>query len=318
MHSDGAVLHRRDFLLSLLVRCGVLDTMKWIVGLDLHPSGVGALRFARWLAETSSAIDQMVGIHVLEESYLQGVLRYHHLDEVLEGAEQAACDVIAGVDASQHFGPPHILQGTHAESSIDAAHTYHAADGVIIGRQAKRDGREIVRLGRVARRVLRTLCGPTLVIPPDYDPDVSDGPIIASCSMRGDGEEAVCFARDMARRMKRDLVLVHVVPTPDDYAAHYLPEASLERVHADNQRAAETALHRWAQEHDCDPCEQVVAQGGIVEELVELARDRKACMLVSGSRRLSTFERILLTSIASELAAVGPCPVAVVPPPRMD
>ncbi len=287
--------------------------MKWIVGLDLHPSGVGALRFASWLSKTSAAEDEVVGIHVLEQAYLRSALRYHHLDELMNGATKAAHAAIEDAQATAEFSSFHVLQGSTPEKSIAAAHDYHAAQGLILGRQAKKEGRDIFRLGRVARRVLRTLPGPTIVVPPDYGGS-SDGPIIASCSMRDDSIASVQFARDMARRMQRPLVIAHVVPTPDDYAAHYLPEASLTKMRADNLRDGTESLTAWAQENDCGGSERVVLQGGIVEQLLALSSERSAAMLVSGSRRLSTFERVLLTSIASELAATAACPVAVVPP----
>ena len=104
------------------------------------------------------------------------------------------------------------------------------------------------------------------------------------------------------------------MPTPDDYAAHYLPDASLDKMRADNQREAEAELSRWAEHTGCADAECVVLQGGIVERLVEFSTERRAFALISGSRQLSTFERILLTSIASEVAARAECPVAVVPP----
>lgn len=289
--------------------------MKWILGLDLHPSGAGAIRFARWLAESSSAVDSLVGIHVLEESYLRAALKYHHLDELMEGATTVARKVLDEAGATKHLGSLNVLQGTTPEESLEAAHTYHAAQGMIIGRQAKKEGRDIFRLGRVARRLLRTLPGPTFVVPPDYDPSGADGPIVVATSMQDDCSTAVHFAADLAEKTGRPLVLLHVVPTPDDYAAHYLPEGSLAKMREDNKKEAEAELAQWAADNGCENAEFVVRLGGIVSETVKFATERHACILASGSRRLSTFERLLLTSIASELAAMATCPVAIVPPP---
>lgn len=288
--------------------------MKWIVGLDLHPSGAGAIRFARWLAETSTADDSLVGIHVLEESYLRAALKYHHLSELIDGATAVAKKSIEAAGATPHLGSLHVLQGSTPAESLSAAHTYHAAQGLIIGRQAKKDGRDIFRLGRVARRILRTLPGPTFVVPQDYDTEGADGPIVAAVSLREDCEVAARFAADMARKTGRPLVLLHVVPTPDDYAAHYLPEASLVKMREDNRNEAEAELETWAGQHGCTAAERVVVLGGIVSETVRFSTERRAAMLVSGSRRLSMFERLLLNSIASELAAMATCPVAVVSP----
>ena len=288
--------------------------MKWIVGLDLHPSGAGAIRFSRWLAETSTAVDSLVGIHVLEDSYLRAALKYHHLDELIEGATTVAHKAIADAGATEHVGTLSVLKGTTPEESLAAAHTYHAADGVIMGRQAKKEGRDIFRLGRVARRMLRTLPGPTFVVPPDYDPAGADGPIVAAVSMREDCERAARFAADLSKKTGRKLVLLTVVPTPDDYAAHYLPEASLAKMREDNKAEAQAELAEWAAANACEDAECVVRLGGVVSETVNYATEARAAILVAGSRRLSTFERLLLTSIASELAAMATNPVAIVPP----
>ncbi len=168
----------------------------------------------------------------------------------------------------------------------------------------------------MARRLLRKLPGPTLVVPPDYDPaDNADGPVMLTTNMSDDAAAAAAFAHRAAERLGRKLVIVHVVPQPDDYAAHYLPEDSLEKMTAEHQAEGEASLAQWANTAGCGDAELIVRQGGVVEELIAVASERSACMIVTGSRRLSTFERVLLTSIGSEIAAVAPCPVAVVPPP---
>ncbi len=290
------------------------ETMKWIVGLDLHPSGVGALRFARWLAEGGEASTPVVGIHVLEEGYLRSVLKYHRWEELVEGATVAATAAVEAAGATAHLDSLHVVKGGTPEEGLAAAYTDHAARGLILGRQAEKDGRDLFRLGRVARRMLRTLPGPTFVVPPDYAAQEADGPVVAAVSMGDDCVAAASFAAEMAKKTGRPLVLLHVVPTPDDYAAHYLPESSLAKMREDNQREAEEELSTWASQHGCSAAEEVVLLGGIVSETVRFTTQRRAAMLIAGSRRLSTFDRLLLNSIASELAASATCPVAVVSP----
>lgn len=290
-----------------------------VVGLDLRPSSAGAIRMAAWLAKTSSRADSLVGIHVLDGEYLRVALRHHHLDEVVDGAKAQADKVIAEAGASEHFSEVRIVRGRTAEKSLEAAVVYHAAGGLVVGRQAPAEGRHVLRLGRVARRLLRRLPGPTLVVPPDYDPAANDGgPVMLTTNMSGDAGAAAAFAHQAAERLGRELVIVHVVPQPDDYAAHYLPEDSLRKMTAEHQQEGEAALAQWSKDVGCGGAELVVRQGGVIEELVTVASERSACMVVTGSRRLSTFERVLLTSIGSEIAAVAPCPVAVVPPEDED
>lgn len=290
--------------------------MKWIVGLDLRPSSQGAIRFARWLSATSEK-DRMVGVHVLEEAHLQAALRYHHLDELMSTAREAAAQVVARCDATSVLETVEIVQGVQAERSLEAAREYHYADAVIVGRQAPREGHRLLRLGRVARRMLRSLDSPVIVVPPDYQVSPSaeaPGPVVVSTNLREDAKEATRFAADMAARLNLPLVVLYIVPYADDYGAHYIPEASRKKIAAENQTEGEAELKSWLSTHGVQGAEGLVVQGGVVESILRVAGERHASLVVSGSRLLSALERLLLTSIGSELAASAPCPVAVVPP----
>lgn len=295
------------------------DRKKWIVGLDFRPSSQGALRWALWLDRHSVADgERLVGIHVLEESSLQAALQHHHLDEVLTSANQAAARVIEETGGKDRMSEVHVLQGGAAESSLSTACTYHGADGVILGRQALREGRYLNRLGRVARRVLRWLTSPVIIVPPDLQPSEDpQAPVLAACNLDDDSVNAVTFAADMAKRLNRPLVLVHTVPLPDDYGARILSPQALAQLKDEHQQTGETALSRWAEEHGFTDAKYEVRQGGVVESLVKAAEDSHAALLVTGSRHLSNFERWFLTSVGTEVASLAPCAVAVVPPVDM-
>jgi nucleotide-binding universal stress UspA family protein len=291
--------------------------MKWLVGLDLRPSSQGAIRWARWLARRTAA-DSLVGVHVLEEAHLQAALRYHHLAELTDTAREAAANVLADCDATDVLSTVEILQGVHAEGVLQSARESHGADALIVGRQAPREGRRLLRLGRVARRLLRTLDAPVVVVPPDLEPGDAPGPVLACTNLREDTVEAMRFAGDMAARLRVPLVVVYVVPFADDYGAHYIPEASRKKIAQENQTQGEADLKAWLQGCSVAPSEAIVVQGSIVDSVLHIAEARGASLVVSGSRLLSAIERVLLTSIASELAATASCPVAVVPPRLVD
>jgi nucleotide-binding universal stress UspA family protein len=204
-----------------------------------------------------------------------------------------------------------------AERSLEAAREYHYAGALIVGRQAPREGHRLLRLGRVARRLLRSLQSPVIVVPPDFQAPGGAGPIVVSTNLRDDAEEGTRFAADMAARLGRPLVVLHIVPFADDYGAHYIPAASRKKIAAENQVEGEAELKAWLARHGVSGAEGLVVQGGVVESILRVAKERDASLVVSGSRLLSALERLLLTSIGSELAASAPCPVAVVPP-RVD
>ena len=59
----------------------------------------------------------------------------------------------------------------------------------------------------------------------------------------------------------------------------------------------------------------VIEEGPVINQLVDIAQRKHACMLLCGSRRLSALERIFASSHASELAARCTVPVGVVVTP---
>lgn len=298
-----------------------MSTHRWIVGLDLRPTGQGALRFARWLASDSSDDrPTFVGIHVLDEETLRAALRYHHLDELVGGAREEAEMVVRNANAAHVLSEIQVVQGVRAEKTLEQAREDQHADGLVVGRQAPREGHHLLRLGKVARRLLRTLGGPVVVVPPDWEPDAVDpeGPVLCATNL-GDGAVAAArFAAGLAKRLGRRLVIVHSVPVPEDYGANYIPEATRKKIAAESQDAGERELAAWITELGIHPdarTSAVVRQGHVTEQVLHLAHETKAAMIVTGSRRLSTLERLLLTSVGSDLAATSPCPVVVVPPP---
>lgn len=282
--------------------------------MDLLASSLGAVRFGAWLAATSDSDEKLIGVHVLGADHLRAVLRYHHVKEVEQGAGQALRKVVAEAGLAEHFDELKVTCDTTAEQALTRAAQAPGVDGLIVGRQAPSGSQQIVRLGRVARRLLRALPGPTIAVPPDYDPAENPGPIVVSTNLTPDSAHAVAFAKAMCQRLGRPLVVVHVVPLPEHYAVHYLPEDSIGKIREENHREGQQQMDAWANEVDCPSCERLVLQGNVVEQILGLVDERKACLLVTGSRRLSGLERWLLTSIGSELASMARCPVAVVAP----
>ena len=291
---------------------------KWIVGLDLRPTGKGAIEFAQWLSQASKGAARMVGIHVLEESQMQSALRYHHLDELEKAAEEAADMMVKDSGAEKALLGRHVVQGVKASGALETALAYHLANGLIVGRQAPREGRRILRLGRTARRLLRRLPGPVVVVPPDYEEPPPDAPVVVTTNLRQDASTAMHFGAEFAKLTGRPLVALHIIPSPEDYAAHYIPEESRRKIADEHEKDARLRIRQWLTGLGLHADKEEIIPGHITDTAVEYVKDGSAALLVCGSRRLSTIERLLLTSIGSELAAHASSAVAVVPPIEAD
>ena len=291
--------------------------MKWILAIDLHGTCAGAVRFASWLRKAVRGAEQeeFVAIQVLEERHLLAVLRYHHLSEVTAGARSAAQALIETEGASDAIRELAVVQGTEANETLAAARRTHGAGGIIIGRAAPTQSHAIVRLGRVARRLLRSSAAPVVVVPPDWQAARRrDGPIVTLTNTDADSIEACGFGAAMAERLGCDFKLLHVASIPEDFGAQHIPFISIEKLRQDYRADAEQGLSQWIAAQGLERSRGVVVQGRVVESAIDFAEAQRSPILVCGSRRLSAVERTLLASTGAELAALAPVPVAIVPP----
>jgi nucleotide-binding universal stress UspA family protein len=261
----------------------------------------------------------VAAVHVLKEPFLQSVLRHHDLEEVLRQAQQEAARVVAEAGAGDDIREIHIKKADCVETALENARVECGADGLILGRQAKRMSHDVVRLGKVCRKVLRSLEAPAIVVPPDLDPGgIGEGPVIALTKLSRDSEGACQLAAKIAADLGRRVLVLHVVPTPEHYGAHYLPKETLAKLRDEHQREGEQELSRWIEAKGIGECESAVLQGSLVDEVTAHAARVEACLIVCGSRGLSAAERMLLTSVGSTLAAAASLPVAVAPTTASD
>jgi nucleotide-binding universal stress UspA family protein len=283
--------------------------MKWVVGLDLRPSSYGALHFASWLASTSvaGAGEQFIGVQVLEQEHLRAELRLRHLDEVMAEVRKAARDVLAREGAAGLIRDVEVLQASYADEGLEAAREHHGAAAVVIGRAASRSGARIIRLGRVARRMLRRVWSPIIVVPPDMrERDMGEGPVVALTDLGVRSAAACRFASGLAHALGRSLELL--VDAPSAIAM----DGPARRAPAP---AGSGDLLVDLASRGLRPATVAALDGHVVERAIELAGAHRAALLVVEGHRPSTLERVLRRNTFAALAATAPLPVAVVPSP---
>jgi nucleotide-binding universal stress UspA family protein len=124
-------------------------------------------------------------------------------------------------------------------------------------------------------------------------------------------ERAWALAQRLARTTDSELVLVHVVPR----SAWSIPRAG----HASEQ------ARKWAAEELEDCAGKARAQGLRVRramrtgvpyrEIVALAREENADLIVVATHGRGGIDRALLGSVADQVIRLAPCPVLTVPEP---
>ena len=275
--------------------------MKWVVGVDLRPGCYGALGFARFLAErvgdTATAVHAVQLPDLLDQPPSQAEVRDHVERFVQERLDKAGVQVAHDVDPDE---------------ALHAAVTEQGADGIIIGRRSPADGDEVVRLGAVARRILRHLGHPVLVCPADLKADaVADGPVMLAAVPAEQCVGALRFAQGLARRLGRPLEVVAAVRPAFGSSVSYLPAPAYQGSLFERAQAELTA---WLDAHGAGDCSATVVEGTTVPVILGEADARQAVAIVCGSRRLSVVDRIFQSSIGGVLAGTARVPVAVVPP----
>jgi nucleotide-binding universal stress UspA family protein len=289
--------------------------MEWLVGMDLTDRGQGALGYARWLAGVLPAgQDHFTGVHVLEENELRQLLRYHHLEEIENKAAAGALRVVAAAGAEAMLSDRRVICGRSAEQALhDLAHQ-SGVRALVIGRQARRGEKRVVRLGRVARRLLRTLPSPVVVVPPDLQPGaVGDGPVLFAASIEADAIAAAAFAKEIAADLGRPLSVVHVVPGDDYLAAEMVPTGVAGDFFRQLREDHERNLVAWMRANGLTGVPHLVSEGSVVDRLADVAREERSPLVVVGSRGLGLGMRLFSSSVATDLAAACEVPVAVVP-----
>lgn len=272
----------------------------WIVGLDLNEHSRGALVVAAWLARGA---DSVVGVHVLE-SWARPYLRSDVISAVHELVLRAGREL--------HLAPltsVSVREAVRAEDGLGAA--AGRAAGIVIGRAVESSRPARIRLGVVARQLLRELPRPVIVAPPELTA-IAPGPVLFATDLGPSGEQALAFARQRAAASGRPLAVVHVAEPRhhdliDERGAAWL--AAREAYHAANT----AALSDWAAAHGLTRAPQHLVYGDAPARIAAVAADLQAAIVVVGSRHLGPVARCFVSSTASALAGLAAAPVAVVP-----
>jgi universal stress protein A len=135
--------------------------------------------------------------------------------------------------------------------------------------------------------------------------------IVVAVDFSPASEEAWAHARRLAALSDAELVLTHVVPEAPRLVGGPLTRARLAEVHAALRRWADDKLTKWAETARAEGrrVRLAVRIGIPYEEIVDLATDERADLVVIGTRGRTGARRVLLGSVAERVVRLAPCPV---------
>jgi nucleotide-binding universal stress UspA family protein len=136
-----------------------------------------------------------------------------------------------------------------------------------------------------------------------------------------DSNAAVAVAARMAERLGAKLVLAHVAEPVLTYA-HAVPFGGLsmagplaeDELMAAQEESGARMLEEAATSAGIADAMQRVAVGLPAEQLVEIADDEGAELIVVGSRGRGAFKAAFLGSVSNSLVGIARCPILIVPP----
>jgi nucleotide-binding universal stress UspA family protein len=210
-----------------------------------------------------------------------------------DAAFASVAEELAGTDAQ------HIIEQGHAADRLSVAAATRDARLIVVGTRGAGAARAAL-LGSVSQDLATRGSCPVVVVPaPDDAPESCLGPGPVVCGV--DGSEGSAAAADTAVRLADEL-----------HAALTLVSVHAPRVTGDERAAgvAVTTLSTPTRDH----VERLAISGDPAEELARAAAERRAMLLVVGSRGRGSVRAALLGSVSAELTRRSQCPVLIVPP----
>jgi nucleotide-binding universal stress UspA family protein len=286
--------------------------MRYVVGVDTRERSRGAVEFAGWLERRTSgrAATEFVAVQVLDQ-HVRIDVRDDLADEAIATAERRLALALQGADAAEQFAATRVVIADRPELGLASAFASENADVLIVGRIAPSTGAVLPRLGQVARRIVRGLGHPVIVVPPDLTQGWIDSrAVVVATDLRDDAIAAVRFAGRLAAETGLELVVVHVAP-----GAAVAFDSQQAVLHPRDEAPPPADVERWMTRHGLEHARVRVVRGDVVTALVDVARQEHAALVVVGSRRLSRVEHIFTSSVGTDLARSCDRAVAIVPGP---
>ena len=123
------------------------------------------------------------------------------------------------------------------------------------------------------------------------------------------------YAATLAAATKAEILCVYIAPSLAEYVGFNVPQAALDTFVGDVVSSADTSMHDFLSEHFKGlSAAGLVVTGYPAEEILKVAADRKADMIVMGTHGRTGIDRIIFGSVAEKVVKSALCPVLTVKP----
>ena len=269
-----------------------------VCGVDGSEAGRHAAAAARALAENLRC--ELLVVHVVSPRPPMPVVTLPVVGRPVAAAQMAELDLLerdaafdsvagalAGADAQ------HVTEHGHAADRLAAVADANDARLIVVGARGVGAARAVF-LGSVSHELAARASRPVLVVPEGCDGTLGPGPLV--CGV--DGSDAARAAAGVATRLADDLQAA-------------LTLVSVREPGADEFGGGLAAVSTPAEA--ARSVERLAVSGNAAETLARAAADRRAALLVVGSRGRGPLRAALLGSVSMALTRIAACPVLIVP-----
>lgn len=268
------------------------------------------------MAARSARPPHLTAVHVGEADDFRSA--HPGIGSPRERARLSTAAALHALDVREAFDEVRVLESDSAVESLLREAVPPTVRGLVLGRNQPSDSWTLASLGSVARRVLRAMDDPVFIVPPDYEPSRTAGPIVVGVAPTDNALCAVRTAESLAKELDLRIECVHVIPRVSQFmVTPRVPAPPMSTAllsHESFQRHASRMVEEWMKDNDAE--HPLHLEAGDTVSALDLAAQRLgASMLVTGSRQLTTVQRLFQRSVGSDLASRSSFPTLVVPPP---
>ena len=137
-------------------------------------------------------------------------------------------------------------------------------------------------------------------------------------------EEALCFAGQLAEKLKAQLLVLHVIHDPAEAPGFYAQKGKKKKFLQSMEEAAEEMMEEFLlkirqacpDQMPIKKAKPLLVVGTPVTRIVEVAEKKQVDMIIIGSHGRTGLAHLLVGSKVQRVVQLSPIPVTVVKPPR--